>query len=119
MARRKSYRRRARASGRRSYRRNSKSVSIGALGGSAIAGGNMLSSFMGYTDKKKFFTDGAPIAILTGFQPYNNWAWDSEDFMKGGGPLLIGIVGGAVLSKVPVIKSVPKKIPIIGKYLRW
>ena len=36
-----------------------------------------------------------------------------------GGVMWAGILASTVLPKIPIVKTLPKKIPFIGKYLRW
>lgn len=34
-------------------------------------------------------------------------------------PMGVGVVASALLPKVPIVRTIPKKIPIVGKMLRW
>lgn len=117
MARRKSY---GRAAPRRRYvsRRAKETVSIGAALGAIIYGANTYSSYAGYSDKSKFWSDMVPVAFLTGYDVQTK-KLNKEYFAKGGGPILIGTIGGAIASKLPFIRSAPRKIPLVGRYLRW
>lgn len=112
--------RRARAAprgGRRYGRRSKNKIPIGAGIGTAMYVLNNYQSYVGYTDKKKYVTDMVPLVYLTGFNKEGEFRWSY--FEKGGLPIVAGVLGGAIARKLPVIKSIPRQIPVIGKYIRW
>lgn len=45
--------------------------------------------------------------------------WDTDVFIKTWKEPAIGIVVSKVLPKIPIVKTLPKQIPFVGKYLRW
>ena len=58
------------------------------------------------------------VDAYTGFD-YKEGRFDLEKAKMGALPLGVGILASTILPKLPFIGSAPKKIPLIGKYLRW
>lgn len=125
MARRR-FSRKARTSGRRYFgksrrsgRRRVKTIPMAATAGAVVAGIAAWDNYQTYWKDKPFkdYLKRVPISILTGYDSATkDW---SGDRMIAGKPLLAGIVVSAVAGKVPIVRSMPKKIPLVGKYLRW
>ena len=60
------------------------------------------------------------VRATSGFDIKGEVPWSMDAITKSeGGIMWGGILASTVLPKIPIIKTLPKKIPFIGKYLRW
>lgn len=100
--------------GRRSKR--TKSIPILATAGTASCAMDIYNTTKGVPmDEKLRYA----VRSTTGFDIKGEVPWSGDSISGSAKMMWGGILLSTIAPKIPVIRTLPKKIPIIGKYLRW
>lgn len=100
--------------------RKTKTLPIGATVGFAIYGMEAVKAIQDPASAGVDNAKDAAIVSLLGVRMTDGKPqWDSQVFWNVWREPAIGIAASTILPKIPIIRTLPKKIPLVGKYLRW
>jgi len=106
----------ARRKGKRSYRRT-KTMPLAASMGAAIDVVHTWDSIKEAPDMKA--KARAIVRSHTGVDIEGEVPTDFSKIGTGAKALYGGMIISALAPKIPIVRTIPKRIPLIGKYLRW